>query len=254
MKPARKILSGLLAAVLVAQTGVIGAWAADGCIDASGATVADHGKVGRNVTTATACDATPHWLGNGTILMGAGQGTNYYYVKGGETVTCNPTATNIIVVETPFTGTVNVNAFASGNDKIYVLGTGNSPNVVENSTVTVDSMIFNFSSSTVKNTDVSTQAATKLTISAPTGGTVNKDGSLSPLSVTVQGSIGNPSYQWQSSATQDGSWQNISSATNSTYAAPTSTIGTTYYRCVVSDPRGKLPPLPPLPSPSRGAM
>ena len=54
--------------------------------------------------------------------------------------------------------------------------------------------------------------------------------SLSVVATTTQGTI---TYQWQSSS-NNSSWSNISGATSASYTAPTSTVGTVYYRCVAT--------------------
>lgn len=54
--------------------------------------------------------------------------------------------------------------------------------------------------------------------------------SLSVVATTSQGTI---TYQWQSSS-NNSSWSNISGATSASYTAPTSTVGTVYYRCVAT--------------------
>ena len=58
--------------------------------------------------------------------------------------------------------------------------------------------------------------------------------SASSFNASATASAGTITYQWQSS--NDGSsFSNISGATGSTYTPPTSTIGTKYYRCVVTN-------------------
>lgn len=52
------------------------------------------------------------------------------------------------------------------------------------------------------------------------------------ISVTATGN--SLSYQWQSS-TDNSTWSNVSGATSSSYSFPTSTAGTVYYRCVVTN-------------------
>lgn len=58
-------------------------------------------------------------------------------------------------------------------------------------------------------------------------------GDSTSLEVAATTSYGTLSYQWQSSS--DGSaWTNISGATSTTYSPSTSSVGVTYYRCVVT--------------------
>lgn len=54
--------------------------------------------------------------------------------------------------------------------------------------------------------------------------------SLSVVANTTQGTI---TYQWQNSS-NNSSFSNISGATSASYSAPTSTVGTLYYRCVAT--------------------
>ncbi len=86
---------------------------------------------------------------------------------------------------------------------------------------------------------VTTAIKTITIVSVPTvtisgGGTLCQN-ALSPLlTATVNNGIGTITYQWQSSPTGIGSWTNIANATSSTYLPPTSTVGTIYYRVIVT--------------------
>lgn len=59
-------------------------------------------------------------------------------------------------------------------------------------------------------------------------------GSLTSLNVSATTTQGTISYQWQYSATSSGTYTNIAGATLSFYYAPTSDVGTAYYRCVAT--------------------
>lgn len=67
----------------------------------------------------------------------------------------------------------------------------------------------------------------------PSSKSVNVDGTAS-LSVAASATSGTLSYQWQSS-TDNSTFSNISGATSASYSAPTSAVGTKYYRCVVTN-------------------
>ena len=58
-------------------------------------------------------------------------------------------------------------------------------------------------------------------------------GASTSLSVAATTTTGTLSYQWQSSS-NNSSWSNISGATSTSYTPPTSSVGTIYYRCVVT--------------------
>ena len=58
-------------------------------------------------------------------------------------------------------------------------------------------------------------------------------GASASLTVAATVSVGTITYQWQSSS-NNSSWSNISGATSASYSAPTSTVGTLYYRCVAT--------------------
>lgn len=58
-------------------------------------------------------------------------------------------------------------------------------------------------------------------------------GASASLTVAATVSVGTITYQWQSSL-NNSSWSNISGATSASYSAPTSTVGTLYYRCVAT--------------------
>jgi hypothetical protein len=57
------------------------------------------------------------------------------------------------------------------------------------------------------------------------------------LTTTVTNNIGATTYQWQSKVNNT-TWTNIAGATNSTYSAPTATLGSVYYRVVATDSIG----------------
>lgn len=57
------------------------------------------------------------------------------------------------------------------------------------------------------------------------------------LTTTVTNNIGATTYQWQSKVNNT-TWTNIAGATNSTYSAPTATLGSFYYRVVATDSIG----------------
>ena len=61
-------------------------------------------------------------------------------------------------------------------------------------------------------------------------------GTSTTLSVVATG--GTLTYQWQSSATSGVGFTDIAGETNTTYDAPTNTVGTTYYQVIVSDASG----------------
>lgn len=75
------------------------------------------------------------------------------------------------------------------------------------------------------------------TISAhPSNGTCVQGGSPSPLTVTASG--GTLSYQWKQCATADGTYVNVtggSGGTTASYTPPVTSIGTMYYKCVVTN-------------------
>ena len=68
----------------------------------------------------------------------------------------------------------------------------------------------------------------------PTANQTVCEGGTASVSVTATGGV-SLSYQWQSSTTSGGSFSNIAGATSASYAAPTTSSGTTYYRVVITD-------------------
>ncbi len=68
----------------------------------------------------------------------------------------------------------------------------------------------------------------------PASATYTQNAAATPLSVTASLSSGTIGYQWQSSTNGTSGWTNV--GTNSeTYTPSTATVGTTYYRCVVTN-------------------
>lgn len=85
-----------------------------------------------------------------------------------------------------------------------------------------------------------TAAAPAITVQ-PSNATVAQAGSTT-LSVTATGTPA-PTYQWQSSTTQGGTYANVSGGTGATtaaYSPPTSSVGTLWYRCVVTNTSGSV--------------
>lgn len=63
-------------------------------------------------------------------------------------------------------------------------------------------------------------------------------GGTATVKVDATSTSGTLSYQWQSSDNGSTGWANVSGATKASYAAPTSTVSTKYYRCTVYNTLG----------------
>jgi hypothetical protein len=61
-------------------------------------------------------------------------------------------------------------------------------------------------------------------------------GGTAILTATISGGSLTLTQQWQSSADGTSGWTDIPGATATTYSAPTTTAGTTYYRIIITDP------------------
>jgi uncharacterized protein (TIGR02145 family) len=71
--------------------------------------------------------------------------------------------------------------------------------------------------------------------------TVNKSATAPSLSFTADLKGGAATYQWQSCATSGGTYANITTnGTSATYAAPTATAGTVYYKCIITTACGNV--------------
>ena len=69
----------------------------------------------------------------------------------------------------------------------------------------------------------------------PTSSTVCEGGSANTLSVSYANGVGSPTYQWYSNSNNSNiGGIAITNATNSTYTPPTTTVGTTYYYCMIT--------------------
>lgn len=71
----------------------------------------------------------------------------------------------------------------------------------------------------------------------PINATYTQNTAAAALSVTATANDGTLSYQWQSS-TDNSNFTNISGATGNEYTPSTTEVGTTYYRCVVTNTTG----------------
>lgn len=77
------------------------------------------------------------------------------------------------------------------------------------------------------------------TITQPASSTVCQGGSPTVLSITVSGATGTPTYQWYSNvANNTTTGTAISGEINSTFTPSASTVGTTYYYCIITLPSG----------------
>lgn len=77
------------------------------------------------------------------------------------------------------------------------------------------------------------------TIMQPASSTVCQGGSPTPLSITVNGATGTPNYQWYSNTSNLNTGGTLlPTETNATYTPSASTVGTTYYYCIISLPSG----------------
>jgi len=77
------------------------------------------------------------------------------------------------------------------------------------------------------------------TITQPASSTVCQGGSPTPLSITVSGATGTPTYQWYSNTvntTTGGT--TLAGETNATYTPSAAAVGTTYYYCIITLPSG----------------
>ncbi|BFT69536.1 S-layer homology domain-containing protein [Paenibacillus sp. P36] len=112
---------------------------------------------------------------------------------------------------------------------VVVINTNNSVSGTKTATAT--------SSIAAVTVNTLTNAATPGIDTQPTGATVNEGDSSPTLSVAASVSDGGLlTYQWYSNKTNSTSGGTaISSATSPTYAAPTATVGTTYYYVVVTN-------------------
>ncbi len=83
--------------------------------------------------------------------------------------------------------------------------------------------------------DVILMSYSQISITSQPATTINEclTGTTS-LSVSATGGIGTLTYQWQSSATLGGTYSDISGATNSSYMPLSTTVGTKYYKVIVS--------------------
>ncbi|WP_256758450.1 S-layer homology domain-containing protein [Cohnella sp. WQ 127256] len=118
----------------------------------------------------------------------------------------------------------------AGTAYYYVVVTNTNSSATGNQTATATSGVAMVTVNALIN------AATPSIGTQPTGATVN-EGASAPLSVaaTVSDS-GTLSYQWYSNTTgNNSSGTSISGATSASYAAPTTTVGTTYYYVVATN-------------------
>ncbi|TDD97495.1 PKD domain-containing protein [Flavobacterium cellulosilyticum] len=77
------------------------------------------------------------------------------------------------------------------------------------------------------------------TITQPTSSTVCQGANPIPLSITISGATGSPTYQWYSNVANDTTTGTaIPNETNTTYTPSYATVGTTYYYCIITLPSG----------------
>ncbi|WP_044626270.1 T9SS C-terminal target domain-containing protein [Neotamlana nanhaiensis] len=155
---------------------------------------------------------------------------------------CSGTDTNEIVLTsdlsgTTFSWTANAPAvvtgfLSSGSDTIPVQTIFNSGTTAEDVTYTVTPSL-NGCDGAPQIFTVTVEPAPEFT-TQPQPETVCLNGTITPLTVAVNGS-GTPSYQWYSNTVDDtSSGTEITGETSNTYTPPNDTIGVIYYYCVVS--------------------
>jgi len=136
---------------------------------------------------------------------------------------------------TPISGATNATYAAptstAGTMYYYVVVTNTNSGVSGNPTAPVTSNVVGVTVNAL------VDAETPAIGTQPTGATVNQGATNPTLSVGASVSDGGTlSYQWYSNTTNSTSGGTpISGATNATYAAPTSTVGTMYYYVVVTN-------------------
>ncbi len=120
---------------------------------------------------------------------------------------------------------------STGTTYYYAVVTNTNNSVSGNKTATATSNI------AAVNVNALTNAATPSIDTQPTGATVNEGDSSPNLSVAASVSDGGTlSYQWYSNTASNTNGGNaIAGATSATYAAPTTSTGTTYYYAVVTN-------------------
>ncbi len=176
-------------------------------------------------TSATAARTTSYSFSKWNTASGGG-GTNYN-PGGSITISSNTTlyaqwtsstSTAAVTLPTPSRTGYSFNGWytaASGGTKVGNAGASYTP--------TGNVTLYAQWTATVVAPTFTTQPSAKSVYRGATA-------TLSVVATTTQGTI---TYQWQSS-TNNSSFSNISGATSASYSAPTSTVGTLYYRCVAT--------------------
>lgn len=128
---------------------------------------------------------------------------------------------------------VQVSVYSNGTTTLYIdtNGTAGAPELQIKLTGEYQTNNFGLDDTDIRY--ISNAAAPSITVN-PTDMTVSVGGTAN-LSVAASGGV-SLSYQWYSNTSNSNSGGSlISGATNSTYSAPTTAVGTTYYYCVVTN-------------------
>lgn len=213
-----------------------------GTVTATIGSVTDNG----DGTFSYECTFNSNDNGAGTFAISPGQFTNYRTLcctkyditlassgsKTGGTFEVDPTSacegTEIILMATTNKG-YEFSGWTVTNDEeddvtTTVLGSGNEDD---------NAVAFNMPAYNI--TIDATFNCTEPTISAqPSGASYTQGDAATALSVTASAGTGTVDYQWQSSS-DNSSWDNIDDETNASYTPSTASIGTTYYRVVVTN-------------------
>lgn len=187
-------------------------------------------ETARSSTATITVKSTPSPTINGSSLSDA------TYLRG-------TSANTLSVSASSASGTISYQWQQSGNGSSWSnAGTGSSltPSTSSVGTTYYRCIVRNTLNGYYVETTSGTARITVYEISSPTitsqpqGANYFIGQTAAPISVSVSASD-SVSYQWQKSAEASGPFANISGATGRTYIPPTSNLGSTYYRCVVTN-------------------
>lgn len=165
-----------------------------------------------------------------------------------QTLCQNATPSNLDVTATGGNGAFSYQWYSNPNNSFtgstLILGAINSTYTPPTNIVGTKYYYCIVSQSTL-GCSVTSATAAIIVISAPTNttplvsSTVCLGGTPTPLSVTVSGATGTPTYQWYSNTINDTTTGTaIPGAINSTYVPAASTTGIFYYYCIITLPSG----------------
>ena len=136
------------------------------------------------------------------------------------------------------TATSGITGFASSGTNTIPVQTISTTNASAGTVTYTITPSLNGCPGAVTNYVITVNPAPAITVQ-PSPSTICLGGSLPPLSFSISGSTGTPTYQWYSNSNNNNTTGTaLAGETNPTFSPPNTSVGTIYYYCIITLPTG----------------